>query len=74
MAKVFLDPQDASDRLKERGLPIEASTLGKLRCIGGGPPFMKWGRKPRYSAELLDQWAEERLGGPRHSTSDSAAT
>jgi len=60
----------ASEYLTEKGLPIAEGTLGKLRVIGGGPRFRKWGRQPLYDETDLDEWAEQRLGAPRRSTSE----
>lgn len=33
-----------------------ASTFEKLRCFGGGPAFIKLGRRVAYSTEDLDAW------------------
>jgi hypothetical protein len=71
--KVFLNRKQASDRLKARGLKIEPTTLAKYATTGGGPPFQKWSRTPVYDPEMLDQWAEQRLGALRHSSSDEYA-
>lgn len=57
-------------------LPVEAaathvglsvSTLNKLRVFGGGPVFLKLGRRVAYRIEDLDAWLAARL---RRSTSD----
>lgn len=31
-------------------------TLAKLRCSGGGPPFLKLGRSVRYALADVDAW------------------
>jgi len=57
-------------------LPVEAaatytglsvSTLNKLRVFGGGPVFMKLGRRVAYDIRDLDEWLS---GRRRRSTSD----
>lgn len=60
----------ASEYLREKGLSVAESTLGKLRVVGGGPRFHKWGRQPLYDEPDLDEWSEQRLGVPRSSTSE----
>src|SRR5690348_11851498 len=60
----------ASEYLKEKGLTIAESTLGKYRVIGCGPRFRKWGRQPLYDETDLDEWADRRLGALRRSTSE----
>lgn len=47
---------------------LAPSTLEKLRVVGGGPRFGKFGRAVRYSATALDDWTAERI---RSSTSDA---
>lgn len=44
-------------------------TLEKLRCLGGGPPFIRrpGGRRILYRVEDLDAWL---MAGRRSSTSD----
>ncbi len=44
--------------------------LNKLRCLGGGPVFIKRGGLVRYAPADLDTWLE---AGKRLSTSDVAA-
>lgn len=46
---------------------LSASTLNKLRVFGGGPPFLKLGRRVVYDPGDLDAWLAERR---RRSTSD----
>ena len=60
----YLDQDQASEYLAERGLPIAPKTLGKLRTVGGGPLYRKFGRKPIYAPVDLDIWADEKLGTP----------
>lgn len=43
-----------------RTLGLSASTLNKLRVTGGGPRFMKLGRRVLYDVADLEKWAVER--------------
>jgi hypothetical protein len=52
------------------GLQIAPATLAKLASIGGGPAFHRANRTPFYPVDELDRWAEARLGGLVHSTSE----
>jgi hypothetical protein len=65
----YLDQEQASKYLEEKGLTIAPKTLGKLRVIGGGPAYRKFGRKPIYAHIDLDEWANAKVGPLRHSTS-----
>jgi predicted DNA-binding transcriptional regulator AlpA len=49
-------------------LALSPATLETLRCRGGGPPFVKLGRRVVYRREDLDAWLRQRI---RRSTSDS---
>ena len=55
----------------ELGVPCEAKTLAKLRCVGGGPDFRRFGRMIRYERDALDIWAARRLSPPLKSTSQT---
>ena len=48
-------------------LGLSHRTLEGMRCRGGGPAFLKLGRRVLYRQADLDQWA---LSNRRHSTSD----
>lgn len=66
----FLTTSGAATFLsKERGFPIATATLRKLRCVGGGPSFHRFGRRVVYSRTDLLNWALRRLGKPMASTS-----
>lgn len=54
--------QAASERV---GLSV--STLNKLRVFGGGPVFLKLGRRVAYDVSDLDAWLDSKR---RRSTSD----
>jgi hypothetical protein len=47
---------------------LSASTLNKLRVFGGGPAFLKLGRRVVYDVRDLDQWLSNRR---RQSTSEA---
>jgi hypothetical protein len=68
----YLDQDQAARYLEEKGLKIAPKTLGKLRVIGGGPAYRKFGRKPIYDPSDLESWAEQKLGALRRSTSGAA--
>lgn len=51
------------------GVTIASRTLDKLRCVGGGPAFQKFGRSVLYHRDALDAWAIAKLGEPIGSTS-----
>jgi hypothetical protein len=65
-----LDRKEAARFLTERGYRTAPATLAKLACLGGGPAFESFGRKPLYREADLLAWAQSRTTGPRRSTSD----
>ena len=69
--KKFYNSGQAADYLTQRGCPIAAQTLRKLRCVGGGPVFQKSGHFALYSEEGLNAFVQERLGPVRRSTTDA---
>jgi len=58
-------PFTVEDAAAHTGLSI--STLNKLRVFGGGPVFLKLGRRVAYDIADLDAWLASRR---RRSTSD----
>jgi len=66
-----LSRKEAAQFLTSRGYRTAPATLAKLACLGGGPVFHSFGRKPLYLAADLLAWAEGRTTGPRRSTSDT---
>ena len=47
----------ASDYLRTvYGISRTSATLAKLRCLGGGPRFVKVSSNVLYSREALDAW------------------
>ncbi|MGE0153130.1 MAG: DNA-binding protein [Reyranellaceae bacterium] len=67
-----LTRKEASDFLTARGFKVAAGTLAKYACLGGGPIFQSFGRRPLYRPDDLLGWAQSRSSGPRRSTSDPA--
>jgi hypothetical protein len=67
------DTREAAAFLTERGFRIAPATLNKLRCLGGGPHFEVFGRRPLYREKALLEWVRARTTPPLHSTSDPAA-
>jgi hypothetical protein len=69
----FLEPKEAATFLTEEcHLPIAVSTLAKLRCLGGGPIFQKFGgRRIRYRTTRLREYANSRISAERRSTSEA---
>jgi hypothetical protein len=65
-----LDRKEAAQFLTGRGYRTAHATLAKLACIGGGPVFQSFGRKPLYREADLLAWAQAKTTGPRRSTSD----
>jgi hypothetical protein len=55
--EVPVDTSRLSELLTEHGTPVAAATLTKLRCIGGGPEYIKFGRKVRYLPSRGREWA-----------------
>ena len=69
-----LDRKEAAQFLTAHGYRTAPATLAKLACIGGGPGFQSFGRRPLYREADLLAWAQGRTTGVRRSTSDSGAT
>ena len=65
-----LTRKEAAQFLSERGYRTAPATLAKLACLGGGPLFQSFGRRPLYRETELLAWAQARTTGPRRSTSD----
>jgi hypothetical protein len=68
--EVYFTTVQASKFLSSRGLAIAHSTLAKLRCIGGGPHFVKFGRKVVYTQKALQDWVTNKLSAEVASTSE----
>jgi hypothetical protein len=68
----FLDPAEAVIFLNNLGHKTSKATLAKLRCVGGGPLFQKFGKDIRYRPERLREYATSRRSPEMRSTSESA--
>jgi hypothetical protein len=62
-ARVLLNPVEASGYIRK-----SVSSLAKLRVYGGGPRYLKNGRRVFYERADLDAWLDARV---RTSTSDN---
>ena len=58
-------PLNVSEASRHVGLSV--STLNKLRVLGGGPIYLKLGRRVAYDVADLDAWLASKR---RRSTSD----
>jgi hypothetical protein len=56
--------------LEVHGVTVSTNTLAKQAVTGEGPPFKKWGKWPYYDTDDLDEFALEKLGPRRRSTSE----
>lgn len=73
LRKPRLNTLEASEYLLlQHGVKCAPATMSKLRSVGGGAEFQKFGATPVYQKEALDRWALDRLGSPRRSTSEAA--
>ncbi|QBR39546.1 DNA-binding protein [Kerstersia gyiorum] len=54
----YLTNDEAADYLR-----LSPRTLEKMRVIGGGPRFRKFGRRVMYAITDLDEWADRRAYG-----------
>ncbi|HET7020533.1 MAG TPA: helix-turn-helix domain-containing protein [Xanthobacteraceae bacterium] len=57
-----IDDEDAilDARAAARFLGLAVATLAKMRCMGGGPPFVKAGRRVLYRRSDLVEWLNAR--------------
>jgi hypothetical protein len=69
-----LNRREASEYLvRTHGVRRAPTTLAKLACIGGGPCFVRFNKKPLYSAADLDAWVAVRTSEPLLNTSQVGA-
>ena len=68
----YLSRAEAAEYLTTRGLRITKNTLQKMATTGGGPLYRVFGVRAIYETPHLDAWAFEKMGEPRHSTSEAA--
>lgn len=57
----YLRPDDAAGYLQSCGFPVARATLAKLRSIGDGPKFYRFGRMVIYSQNDLRDWATSKV-------------
>jgi hypothetical protein len=69
----YRDRRGAAHFLTERGYKTAPATLARLACVGGGPAFRRFGRRPLYDEGDLLAWAQSRLSPPMQSTSEPDA-
>ena len=69
----FYSQDEASEFFAHRGLSVSPKTLAKLRSVGGGPEFRKFGRYAVYERQALADWAQSRLSAPRSCTAATHA-
>jgi hypothetical protein len=67
----FYSPADAAQLLVDAGFPLSKNYLAKLRCLGGGPRFHKFGSRVLYRQPDLMEWAESRLSDSMANTADA---
>lgn len=67
-SKFLITPEAATYVQEERGVPCKPKTLQKLRTIGGGPAYQKFGNRVLYTKAALDEWVDDKLSPPRRSS------
>lgn len=60
-----LTPKEAADRLR-----LSSGTLANMRCKGGGPKYIQWGRKVLYPLAEIEAFEQKHL---RSNTAQPAA-
>jgi predicted site-specific integrase-resolvase len=63
-SKQYFSPDEAA-----RTIGVASQTLARWRCEGGGPPFIRVGRKIMYGATDITAWMNSR----RMSSTSAAA-
>jgi hypothetical protein len=71
--KQYLSRIEASNYLCGRGIPVARQTLAKFATTGGGPRFVRFGRKPLDTYQSLEEWLATRLSGEMRTTSEMEA-
>ena len=66
-----IDARAASAYLAALGFLLAEATLAKYRTIGGGPAFLRYGRRILYRPSALDAWLTSRVRELRN-TSEAA--
>jgi hypothetical protein len=65
----LLRPDEAAAFLTSAGFPTAKATLAKLRCVGSGPTFHRFGRLIIYMPSDLYLWASQKISAPLSNTS-----
>jgi hypothetical protein len=69
----YLTVPQASQHSMKFGMPaVPIGTLNKLRVVGGGPPFHRFGRRIVYPRLPYEDWLLKRLTKQVNSTSEFA--
>lgn len=64
--------REAAAFLTSKGYKVAPTTLAKLACVGGGPLFESFGRRPLYTEANLLDWVRGRKSHIKRSTSDKS--
>jgi hypothetical protein len=70
----YVSTNGATKVLETLGLKRAPSTLNKARVVGGGPPFVRFGRNVFYPRQPLIAWATGQLSQEVRSTSELPST
>jgi hypothetical protein len=65
-----LTRREAAQWLADNGFRTAEASLARYASCGGGPAFVKFGRKPLYSEQALKDWVASKTRGPLRSTSE----
>ena len=57
----YLDRKASAKFLQDLGIPVSARFLEKAVVTGGGPAFVKFGRRALYRPPTLRAWAISRM-------------
>lgn len=60
---------EAAAYLTSNGYRVSVATLSKYACVGGGPMFEKFGRRPLYTERALLDWVKKKTSPPQPHTS-----
>jgi hypothetical protein len=69
----LLDTDQSSEFLKRLGLPLEPTTLAVKRVRGGGPIYVKSGRRVFYRPAALREFANANMREMAHTSQAAAA-
>ncbi|MBR5903965.1 MAG: helix-turn-helix domain-containing protein [Alphaproteobacteria bacterium] len=58
---IYMDKQEASKYLQDRGLSVSVKSLDRYITNGKGPKFHKFGRFVRYTLPEIDVWINEKM-------------